>query len=53
MFRAPPRASSGAYNCITASGFTLERGGSKVVGQRPTTLLPRRSKVKPEAVMQL
>jgi len=40
---------------LTASGFTLERGGSSVVGRglakpRPTTLLPSRSKVKPEAV---
>jgi hypothetical protein len=43
---------------LTASGFTLERGGSSVVGRglagpvrpRPTTLLPRRSQVKPEAV---
>jgi len=43
---------------LTASGFTLERGGSSVVGRglagparpRPTTLLPPRSKVKPEAV---
>jgi len=42
---------------LTTSGFTLERGGSSVVGRgrglarpRPTTLLPPRSKVKPEAV---
>jgi len=33
---------------LTASGFTLERGGSRVVGRglarpRPTTLLPPRS----------
>jgi len=37
---------------LTASDFTLERGGSSVVGRgpRPTTLLPPRSKVKPEAV---
>jgi len=46
---------------LTASGFTLELGGSSVVGrglagyeesarQRPTTLLPPRSKVKPGAV---
>jgi hypothetical protein len=44
---------------LTASGFTLERGGSSVVGRgladyparpRPTTLLPPRSKIKPEAV---
>ena len=46
---------------LTASGFTLERAGSSVVGRglagyeesprpRPTTLLPARSKVKPEAV---
>jgi len=42
---------------LTASGFTLERGGSSVVGRglavarpRPTALLPPRSKVKPEAV---
>jgi hypothetical protein len=44
---------------LTASAFTFEHGGSSVVshglaGQparpRPTTLLPPRSKVKPEAV---
>jgi hypothetical protein len=43
---------------LTASGFTLERSGSNVVGRglagparpRLTTLLPPRSKVKPEAV---
>ena len=43
---------------LTASGFTLERGSSSVVGRdlagparlRPTTLLPPRSKVKPETV---
>ena len=35
---------------LTASGFTLERCGSSVVGRGPTTLLPPRSKVKPEAV---
>jgi len=39
---------------LTASGFTLERGDSSVVGRgrrpQPTTLLPPRSKVKPEAV---
>jgi hypothetical protein len=43
---------------LTACGFTLERGGSSVVGRslagpegpRPTTLLPPRSKVKPEVV---
>jgi hypothetical protein len=43
---------------LTASGFTLERGGSSVVGRRlagqvrprPTTLLPPRFKVQPEAV---
>jgi len=40
---------------VTASGFTLECGGSSVVGRglarpRPTTLLPPCSKVKPEAV---
>jgi len=45
---------------LTASGFTLERGGSSFVGRglagykparpRPTTLLPPRSKVKPEVV---
>jgi hypothetical protein len=32
---------------LTASGFTLERGGSSVVGRG---LLTPRSKVKPEAV---
>jgi len=44
---------------LTASGFTLERGSSSVVGRglagrparpRPTTLLPPHSKVKPNAV---
>jgi len=39
---------------LTASGFTLECGGSSVVGRglrpRPTMLLPTRSKVKPGAV---
>jgi len=40
---------------LTAFGFTMERGGSSVVGRdparpRPTTLLPLRSEVKPEAV---
>jgi len=40
---------------LTASGFTLERGGSSVVSRglarpRQTTLLPPRSKIKPEAV---
>jgi hypothetical protein len=37
---------------LTASGLTLERGGSSIVGRgpRPTTLLPPRSNVKPEAV---
>jgi len=37
---------------LAASGSTLERGGSSVVGRgrpRPTTLLPPRSKVEPEA----
>ena len=39
---------------LAAFGFTLERGGSSVVGRglarpRPATLLPPRSKVKPEA----
>ena len=47
------------YQRLTASGFTVERGGSSVVGRglagyparpQPTTLLPPRSKVKPEAV---
>jgi hypothetical protein len=43
---------------LTASDFTLQRGGSSVVGRglagaarpRPTTLLPPRSKVKSKAV---
>ena len=40
---------------LTASGFTLERDDSRIVGRglarpRPTTLLPPSSKVKPEAV---
>jgi hypothetical protein len=44
---------------LIASGFTLERGGSSAVGRglagyptrpRLTTLLPPRSKVKPEAI---
>jgi len=40
---------------LAASGFTLEDGGSSVVGRglparpQPATLLPPRSKVKPEA----
>ena len=43
------------FKGLTASGFTLERGGSNVVVRglarpRPTKLLPPRSKVKPEAV---
>jgi len=55
MFRAPSLPSSGAYNCINSLWFTLERGGSSVVGRglarpQPTTLLPPRYKVKPEAV---
>jgi hypothetical protein len=37
MFRAPPRPSSGAYNCINSPGFTLEPGGSSAVGRGPTT----------------
>jgi hypothetical protein len=47
----------GLTTALAASGFTLERGGSSAVGRglatarpRPTTLLPPRSKVKPEAV---
>ena len=44
-----------AFKGLTASGFTLERSGSSVVGpglarQRLKTLLPLRSKLKPEAV---
>jgi hypothetical protein len=39
---------------LTTSVFTLERGGSGTAGRglasRSTTLLPPRSKVKPEAV---
>jgi len=40
---------------LRASGFTLEHGGSSVVGRglarpRPTTLLPPCSKVKPQAI---
>jgi len=35
---------------LAASGFTLERGGSTVIGCGQTTLLPPRSKAKPEAV---
>jgi hypothetical protein len=31
MFRAPPRLSSST--ALTASGFTLERGGSRDVGR--------------------
>jgi len=59
MFRALPRPSSGAYNCISSLWFyRWSVGGSNVVGrglagparQRPTTLLPPPSKVKPEAV---
>jgi len=33
MFRAPPRPSSGPTTALTASGFTLERGGSSLVGR--------------------
>ena len=36
------------FKGLTASGFTLERGGSSVVGR--AALLPQRSKVKPDAV---
>jgi len=44
---------------LTASGFTLERGGSSVAGRgqagsarpRQTKLLPSRSKLKPEATV--
>jgi len=52
----PPRPSSGAYNCINSLWFyRWSVGGSSVVVRglaRPqqTTLLPLRSKVKPEAV---
>jgi len=35
---------------LTASGFTLERGGSSVVSRGLATLLPPRSKLNPEAV---
>ena len=35
------------FKMLTASGFTLEHGGSSVVSRG---LLPPRSKVKPEAV---
>jgi hypothetical protein len=55
MFRAPPRPSAGAYNCINRLWFyRWSVGGSSAVGRglarsRPTTLLPPRSKVKPEA----
>jgi hypothetical protein len=40
---------------LTASGFTLERGGSRAVGRgpvgpRPTALLPPSSKVNPQVV---
>jgi len=50
MFRAPPFPSSGAQQLtVAASGFTLEHGGSSAVS-RLTTLLPPRSKLKPEAV---
>jgi len=33
MFRASPRPSSGAYNCINNLWFTLECGGSSVVSR--------------------
>jgi hypothetical protein len=33
MFWAPPRPSSGDTTALTASGFTLERGGSSAVGR--------------------
>jgi len=55
MFRAPPRPSSGAYNCISSLVLPSECGDSSAVGHglaipRPTALLPPRYKVKPEAV---
>jgi hypothetical protein len=33
MFRAPPRPSSEPTTALTASGFTLGRGGSSLVGR--------------------
>jgi len=33
MFQAPPRPSSAAWTALTASGFTLECGGSSVVSR--------------------
>jgi hypothetical protein len=59
MFRALHAHHQELTTALTASGFTLERGGSSVVSRglagrlarpRLTTLLPPRSKVKPEAV---
>jgi hypothetical protein len=50
MFQAPPRPSSGAYNCINSLWFYLGALLVVVTRPRPTTLLPLRSKVKPEAV---
>jgi hypothetical protein len=60
MFRARLRAHHQELTtALTASGFTVECGGSSVVGRglasyaarpRSTMLLPPHSKVKPEAV---
>ena len=57
MFRAPPRPSSGAYNCVSSLWFyrwSVAVAALLVVvwpaRPRPTMLLPLRSKVKPEVV---
>jgi hypothetical protein len=55
MFQAPRAHHQELTTALTASGFTLERGGSSLVGRglaspRPTKLLTPRSKVKPGAV---
>ena len=55
MFRAPPRPSSGAYNCINGLWFyRWSVGGSSVVGCGQTTTnnaaTTNAPMVKPEAV---
>jgi len=54
MFRAPPRPSSGAYNCINSPCFycwsVVVAALLVVVWPRLTTLLPPSPKLKPEAV---
>jgi len=55
MFRRLHSHHQELTTALTASGFTLKRGGSSVVSRglarpRLKTLLPPRSKTKPEAV---